>query len=102
MTIAHPNTGRMDATRFEGADTTRMWPTRGARVWSTTSAGSAPDTEPGELVDLGQHADVCKKQRGRLFTVRCLLDTLRTFLAPRFMTTMVVLALSIGVLTYLR
>ena len=102
MAIAHPNNGRMNTARFEGADTTRIWPRLGARGWSTTSASNAPDTSPDELIDLSQHADVCRRQRGRLFTVRCVFDTLRTFLAPRFVTIMLGLALLIGVLEYLR
>ena len=92
----------MNTARFEGADTTRIWPRLGARIWSTSSVSDAPDTSPGELIDLGQHADVCSKQRGKLFTIRCIFDTLRTFLAPRFVTTMLGVALLIGTLVYLR
>ena len=82
----------MNATGFGSSDAARLRPKRETRAWSTTSVGDAPDTSPGELSDLGMHAEVCKKQRGRLFTVRCVVDTLRAFLAPRLMTTVLVAA----------
>ena len=91
----------MNAARFEHTDEVPMRWARGAeRAWNTASAGTAPDTSPGELTALGEHAAACERRRGRLFTVHCIVDALRAFLAPRFVTTMLVVALSISVLAY--
>ena len=68
--------------------------------WNTASSGTFPDTSPGELTALGVHASACEKQRGRLFTARCALDTLGTLMATRFWTTMLVVALLVSLLAY--
>ena len=64
--------------------------------WSTSSFGDTTDTSPMELSALGEHLDLCKGSRGRLFTLRCIAETLNAFVAPRFVTTLVVAALLIG------
>jgi hypothetical protein len=68
--------------------------------WSTASFGAAPDTSPMELTALGEHLDLCRGSRGRLFALHCAAQTLHGFVAPRLVTTLVVAALLIGV-TYL-
>ena len=50
-----------------------------------------------ELSELGEHLDHCKGAHGRLFTLRCVAETLNGFLASRLVTTLVVAALLIGV-----
>ena len=65
--------------------------------WSTSSFGDTADTSPMELSALGEHLDLCKGSRGRLFTLHCVVETLNAFVAPRFVTTLVVIGLLIGV-----
>ena len=65
--------------------------------WSTASFGQAVDTSPMELSALGEHLDQCQGSRGRLFTLRCVAETMNAFLASRFVTTVVVFALLIGI-----
>lgn len=101
MTFTQPSPSRMNAARSERADKVPVRAMRGAeRVWNTASVGTAPDTSPGELTALGEHAAVCDSRRDRLFTVRCVFDALQAFLATRFVTTMLVVALLIGALAY--
>jgi hypothetical protein len=65
-------------------------------VWSTASFGRAADTLPMELSALGEHLNLCQGSRGRLFVLRSIAETMNTFLAARFVTTVVVVALLIG------
>ena len=68
-----------------------------APLWSTASFGDTVDTSPMELSALGNHLDSCNGSRGRLFTLRCIADTLDRFVAAHFVTTLVLAALLIGV-----
>jgi len=54
-----------------------------------------------ELSALGEHLDRCRGSRGRLFTLQCLAETLNSFLASRFVTTLVVVAILLGVIALL-
>lgn len=65
--------------------------------WSTASFGDAADTSPMELSALGEHLDLCRGARGRLFALHCVAQTMHGFVAARFVTTLVVVALLIGV-----
>ncbi|MBI2750794.1 MAG: hypothetical protein HYX43_16120 [Burkholderiales bacterium] len=69
--------------------------------WRTASFGDSPDTSPMELSALGEHLDRCRGSRGRLFTLRCLADALNSFLASRFVTTLVVVTILFGVIALL-
>ena len=64
--------------------------------WRTASFGDSADTSPMELHELGDHLDRCKGSRGRLFTLRCVAETLNAFVAPRFVSTLLVVTLLIG------
>ena len=64
--------------------------------WSTASFGDTADTSPMELSALGNHLDLCQGARGRLFTLHCVAEIMNRFVAPRFVTTLVVVALAIG------
>ena len=64
--------------------------------WSTSSFGVTTDTSPMELSALEHHLDLCRGARGRLFAVHCAVELLHRALAPRFVTTLVVAALVIG------
>ncbi len=65
--------------------------------WSTASFGDTTDTTPMELSALGEHLNLCQGSRGHLFTLRCVAETFNSFLAARFVTTLVVVGLLIGV-----
>lgn len=65
--------------------------------WSTSSFGDTADTSPMELSALGEHLSQCKGSHGRLFALQCTAQKLEGFVAGRFVTTLVVVALLIGV-----
>jgi len=69
--------------------------------WSTSSFGHAADTSPGERSALGEHLHLCHSAAGRLFALQCGGEALHRFLAARFVTTLVILALLIGCATLL-
>jgi hypothetical protein len=64
--------------------------------WSTASYGHEAQTSPIELSALGEHLNLCKGSHGRVFALHCALETMHGFLATRFMTTLVIIALLIG------
>lgn len=66
------------------------------RPWSTSSFGDPADASPMELSSLGAHLDLCKGSHGRLLALHCVAETMHGFVAARFVTTLVVLALLIG------
>ena len=65
--------------------------------WSTASFGDSTDTSPMELSALGEHLDLCKGTNDRWFALQCVGEALNGFIAPRFVTTLVVATLLIGV-----
>jgi hypothetical protein len=69
--------------------------------WSTASFGDAADTSPMELSALGEHLDTCQGSRGRLFALHCVAETMHGFVAARLVTTLMAVALLIGVMTFL-
>jgi hypothetical protein len=46
-----------------------------------------------ELSSLGEHLNQCQEQRGPLFALRCMADALDGFLGPRFVTSVIAVAL---------
>ena len=75
------------------------------RPWATSSleagANGDVDTSPGELSALGAHVDRCNGSRGRMFRLQCAADAMIGFVAPRFVTTAVIVALAFGVASLL-
>lgn len=65
-------------------------------LWSTASFADAPDTSPMEITQLGDHFDRCQGARGRLFKLQCVAESMNGFMAPRFVTTLVVVSMLIG------
>jgi hypothetical protein len=61
--------------------------------WATASFGDAADTSPMELRDLADHMQHCGHANGRLFNARCAADWVHGLMAPRLVTTLVVLGL---------
>jgi hypothetical protein len=66
-----------------------------APYWSTASFGDAASTLPMELSALGAHLDLCRGSRGSVFALRCFAEALKGFVAARFVTTLVLVALLI-------
>ncbi len=66
------------------------------RPWSTASFGDSADTSPMELSSLGDHLSTCHASRGRLFGLHCVAERLHGVVAPRFVTTLVLATLLIG------
>jgi hypothetical protein len=67
------------------------------RPWATASFPDTADTTPMELSALGAHVDRCNGSRGRMFRLQCAVDAMVGFVAPRFVTTVVIVALVFGV-----
>ena len=67
------------------------------RPWATASFADTADTTPMELSALGAHVDRCNGSRGRMFRLQCAADAMIAFVAPRFVTTAVIVALVFGV-----
>jgi hypothetical protein len=67
------------------------------RPWATASFADSADSMPMELTALGAHVDRCNGSRGPMFTFLCAADSLLGFIAPRFITTAVIVALVFGV-----
>ena len=70
--------------------------------WSTAALGAHAGLSSPELPALVEHLQLCRGSAGRLFVLRCLLETLNGFVAARFVTTLVTLALLIGVSAQVR
>ena len=67
--------------------------------WATATLDGAVDTSPMELSALGAHVDHCNGSRGRMFGLRCVADTIHGFIAPRFVTTLIVIGFVFGVVS---
>jgi hypothetical protein len=74
---------------------------RPPRRWATASFADTADTTPMELSALGAHVDRCNGSRGRMFRLQCAIDSMIAFLAPRIVTTAVIVALVFGVASLL-
>lgn len=65
--------------------------------WSTASFGETADTSPMELAALGAHLNLCRGERGSLFTLRCAADSISGFMNARIVTTIAVTAVFAGI-----
>ena len=64
--------------------------------WTTATAAEAGDSMPAELDALGAHVSRCNGCRGRWFALRCIADAVHDVVAPRFVTTLLVAGVVIG------
>ena len=64
--------------------------------WTTATLADATDSAPMELRELGAHVSRCNGCRGRWFALRCAADAVHDFVAPRFVTTLLVVGVVIG------
>ena len=69
---------------------------RGNARWSTSSFGSEPNTSLLDTMSLREHLDRCRRARSVFFRAQSLADAVAAFLAPRAITTLVVIALAAG------
>lgn len=68
-----------------------------SQCWATASDGSAADTLPGELSALGEHLGNCQSTHWNLLGLHCAAQSLRGFMAARFVTTVVLVTVFLGV-----
>lgn len=73
-----------------------------APSWSTASGGNAANVSPIELSALRAHLDLCNEVHGGRFALRHVAKMMRGFVTGRFVTTLSVLALLIGVGSLIR
>jgi hypothetical protein len=73
-------------------------PPASMRRWSTASFDDTTDSSPMELSALGEHMHECQGLRGRLFSLRCGAEAMHGAVAARFVTTLTVAALVIGLI----
>ena len=57
------------------------------------------DSDPMDLCALGLHLKVCKESTDRMFILHCLLHDVRGFLAARVVTSLVLAACLIGLMS---
>lgn len=60
--------------------------------WRTSSFASSADTTPAELAELGEHLRRCQRRRGNLFKAGNAATVVNGFLAPRFVSTLMIAA----------
>lgn len=70
--------------------------------WSTAALGAHAGLSSRELSALVEHLQLCRGSSGRLFALRCMLESLNGFVMARFITTLVMLALLIVVSAQVR
>lgn len=66
-------------------------------LWSTSAFAQEHDTDDNVASALGAHLNSCRSVNGRWFAVRCGVDAVHQFVAPRLVTTLVVIALLVGI-----
>ncbi|HET7793148.1 MAG TPA: hypothetical protein VFL64_07160 [Rhizobacter sp.] len=71
-------------------------PTTATPTWTTSSFGDRTHTLPMELSALGEHMASCKGVHGHLFALQCVGEVLNRFIAPRFVTTLVIATCAMG------
>lgn len=65
--------------------------------WSTPSFSGLEGGAAGDLSLLGAHFAHCNGCKSRWFAIRCAVDALDSFVAPRFITTVLVIGVVVGV-----
>lgn len=71
---------------------------RSAPRWSTASFGDSADTRPVELSALGEHVSLCRGAGGRFAQLQRGAQVVHGIVAARFVTTLAVVGIVIGVL----
>lgn len=71
------------------------------QFWSTACFGETADASLRELSALGEHLHLCRALNGRMFALRCRIEVVHRFVVARFVTTLVMLALAVAVISVL-
>jgi hypothetical protein len=66
-------------------------------IWSTAAYGHTAETSPQELSVLGEHLNSCRNPHGHATAFRAAAQAMHGFGATRFVTTLLVVGLLIGV-----
>ena len=64
--------------------------------WSTTSDSDSTDTLSGDLSALGEHLGNCQSTHRHLLTLHCAAQSMGGFMATRFVTTVVLVVVFVG------
>ncbi len=64
--------------------------------WTTSAFAAATDLTPLEISALGHHISHCRSLQGRCFGLCCAIDAVHAFVAPRLITTIVVVFAMFG------
>jgi pimeloyl-ACP methyl ester carboxylesterase len=64
--------------------------------WSTTSDSYSTDTLSGDLSALGEHLGNCRSTHRHLLTLHCAAQSMGGFMATRFVTTVVLVVVFVG------
>ncbi|HEY8907468.1 MAG TPA: hypothetical protein VIM63_15690 [Rhodoferax sp.] len=64
--------------------------------WRTTSDSYSTDTLSGDLLALGEHLDNCQSTHRHLLTLHCAAQSMRGFMATRFVTTVLLVVVFVG------
>ena len=67
------------------------------KSWSTASFGGSVETSPQEMLALGDHLGLCKSPNRHVFALHCVAQSMHGFIASRFVTSLLVLALLVGI-----
>lgn len=65
--------------------------------WSTSSFGGMVVASALESASLREHLALCRESERRLFALQCAAERMRGFVATRFVTTLMLVAMAIGV-----
>ncbi|MDP2368099.1 hypothetical protein [Rhodoferax sp.] len=64
--------------------------------WSTSSFGGMPLASASESAALREHLVQCRRSERRLFALQCAAELMRGFVATRFVTTLMLVVMTIG------
>ena len=65
--------------------------------WRTASLTQSRDAVSTEQSALKQHLNACKQSSGRMFSLRCSAEVMHGFLSARFVTTLAIIGVTIGI-----
>jgi hypothetical protein len=85
--------GGRTANQLETSMTTHSLP---SAPWRTASFADSSDATSAENSALGEHVSMCRKCSGSLFAVRRGAESMHGFFAGRFVTTLVLIAVIVG------
>jgi hypothetical protein len=69
--------------------------------WSTASRSKAADSSTADLSALGQHLSSCQARHGHLHSLHCIAQEMHGFASARFVTTLLFVALLVGLYSWI-